>query len=85
LVRLALFAGGIIAMVYASDARAELFRDVKDKFENVPAQELDEEDKSYIEQRGNRLRDPKAVVVWSMHLACARFAMQKNRLDGAIF
>lgn len=66
--RLPLFAGGALLLLHTGCAGAELYRSAEEQFQNRQIGALDDFDQQWIEQRGYKLHDPKAVTTFSMKL-----------------
>jgi hypothetical protein len=67
-VRSVIVASGSLVLFCTGWASAEPYRSAESRFQNVQVGALDDFDRQWIEQRGYKLRDPKAVTVFSMKL-----------------
>src|SRR5258708_4540245 len=67
-VKVALFVYGFLVLLCTGCACADSYRNAERQFQNSQTGALDDFDQQWIEQRGYKLHDPKAVVVLSMKL-----------------
>jgi hypothetical protein len=66
--KLALFAWGVLLLLHTGCVSAQSYRSTEGQFQNLEIGALDDFDQQWIEQRGYKLHDPKAVTVFSMKL-----------------
>jgi hypothetical protein len=82
--KFAFFAWGFLVLLCTGCASAQSYRNAERYFQNSQTGALDDFDQQWIEQRGYKLRDPKAVTVFSMKLR-ARDSICESGLEVQYF
>jgi len=82
--KFALFVCGFLVLLCTGRAYADSYRKAEGQFQNSQPGALDDFDQQWIEQRGYKLHDPKAVVVLSMKLR-ARNSICESGLEVQYF